>query len=114
MNNDRFRLTHILEFIRRVEEYLSRDDSDFFSDTMVQDAVIRNLQILAESTLRLSTQLKAQYDEVDWRSIAGFRNVVVHDFLDVDLLVIWGVIQRDLPHLNPQVLSMLADLEDQQ
>ena len=62
---------------------------------MLQDAVIRNLQIMAESTMRLSNQLKAQHDEVNWSGIAGFRNVVVHDYMDLDMEMFWEIIQGD-------------------
>ena len=62
---------------------------------MLQDAVIRNLQIMAGSRMRLSNQLKAQHDEVNWSGIAGLRNVVVHDYMDLDMEMFWEVIQGD-------------------
>ena len=60
-----------------------------FLGSMVQDAVIRNLQILSESTQKVSESLKQQHPEINWRAIAGFRNILVHDYLglpDYELL----------------------------
>jgi uncharacterized protein with HEPN domain len=71
--------------------------------------VLRNLQVLAESTQRLSDGSKARRPEVDWRAIAGFRNVLVHDYLGVDAAAIWKVVQADLPVLKEAVANMLAD-----
>ena len=74
---------------------------------MIQDAVLRNLHTLSESTQRLSTELKDQYPEMDWASIAAFRNVVVHDYLGIDLPRIWDILERDLPGLKQVVSTML-------
>ncbi|MGF1514585.1 MAG: DUF86 domain-containing protein, partial [Elainellaceae cyanobacterium] len=58
----------------------------FGSSALVQDAVLRRLQTIAESSQRLSKELKAQAPGVDWRSLAGFRNILVHDYVDgIDL-----------------------------
>ena len=68
-----------------------------------------NLQTLAESTQRLSNKAKARKPEVDWRAIAGFRNVVVHDYLGVDLERIWHIVEFDLPGLRTHVNSLLVE-----
>ena len=62
--------------------YTEEGKDFFFADTNTQDAVMRNLQILAESTQRLSHSLRELHPEVDWRSISGFRNVAVHEYLN--------------------------------
>ena len=71
---------------------------------------MRNLQTLTESTQRLSAELKSKYPQVDWRRVAAFRNVVVHDYLGIDLEKIWEIVQRDVPLLKSIVSSMLHDL----
>ncbi len=68
--------------------------------SLIQDAVLRNLQVLAESTQRLSDQLKTAHAEVPWREIAGLRNILVHDYLGVDLEHVWRILERDLPKLK--------------
>jgi uncharacterized protein with HEPN domain len=72
---------------------------------------LRNLQILAESTQRLSDPLKAAYPQVPWYQIAGFRNVLVHDYLDVDQERVWLVVERELPDLKRAILAMLEEKE---
>jgi uncharacterized protein with HEPN domain len=74
---------------------------------MIQDAVLRSLHILSESTQRQSDALKDQHPEIDWASIAAFRHVVVHDYLGVDLPRIWDIVERDLPDLKSAIGAML-------
>lgn len=73
---------------------------------LVQDAVFRNLQTLAESTQRLSPELKAEYPEINWKAIAGFRNILVHDYLGLDLELIWTVIENRLPELRDNLAKI--------
>jgi len=91
---------HMLDCIERIHRYTGMDRSRFFDSDLVQDAVVRNLQILAESSQRLSDQFKEQIPHIDWRAIAGFRNILVHDYLGLDLETIWLVIVQDLPDLE--------------
>jgi len=100
LKDDKLYLIHIRECIERVESYTRGGREEFFTDSKTQDAVVRNLQTLAESTRRLSSVTKAKRPEVDWRSIAGFRNVAVHDYLGIDLERIWDTVTRDLPSLK--------------
>ena len=72
----------------------------------MQVGVVRNLQTIAESTQRLSDGLKETDREVPWRAIAGFRNVLVHDYFEVDLEAVWGVVEQDLPTLDGAVDRM--------
>ena len=81
-------LEHIRGRIARIEEYTNRERSTFYDSHLVQDAVIRNLQTIAESSQRLSDGLKETEPEVPWRAIAGFRNVLVHDYFEIDLEVV--------------------------
>jgi uncharacterized protein with HEPN domain len=96
LKDDRLYPIHILESIERVEEYTSEGLEQFLSDKKTQDAVLRNLQILAESTQRISPELKNAHFEIDWRGISGFRNVLVHDYLGVNLITVWGIIESPL------------------
>ncbi len=108
MKGDRLYLIHIQECLQRVEDYTQDYDQDRFMDSpMVQDAVIRNLQVMAESTQKLSESLKDAHPEIDWYKIAGFRNVLVHDYLGVDLDIVWQVIVKDLPGLKKAINSIL-------
>lgn len=77
-DSDLVLLAHMLECIERVREYTADDRARFEASRMVQDAVIRNLQTLTESSQRLSDSIKATEPRVPWRELAGFRNVIVH------------------------------------
>lgn len=73
----------------------------------LQDAVLRNLQTMSESTQRLSDATKASRLEIDWQRIVAFRNVLVHGYLGVDLERIWEIVQRDVPDLKRAITAML-------
>ena len=71
-----------------------------------QDAVLRNLQTLAESTQRLSDASKSAHLEIDWRRVAAFRNVLVHDYLGIDLETVWRIVETDIPDLKRAIAAM--------
>jgi len=107
VKDDRLYLIHIHESIARIEEYTAEGHEAFFADTRTQDAVLRNLQTLAESTQRLSADLKVAHPEVDWRGISGLRNILVHDYLGFNLVRVWEIVERDLPVLRGQIETLL-------
>ncbi|MEO7142306.1 MAG: DUF86 domain-containing protein [Bryobacteraceae bacterium] len=108
MKDDRKYLAYILECIDRIEVDSSGGREDYDTSHMVQDAILRNLQTMAESTKRLSAEFKARYPEIDWRGIGGFRNFLVHDYLGVDPNAVWRVAREDLPKLKRVVLEAIA------
>ncbi|MBI4560698.1 MAG: DUF86 domain-containing protein [Candidatus Rokubacteria bacterium] len=110
MKDDKLYLVHIRECIERIERYTAEGKRAFFADTKTQDAVLRNLQTLTESTRRISDPLKASRPDVDWRSISGFRNVIVHDYLGIDLNRVWDIVERDLPDLKRKLEAILGEL----
>ena len=109
MKDERLYLIHIGECVDRIVRYTASGRAVFLADTMIQDAVTRNLQVLAESTPRLSEGFKAGRTDVDWRAIAAFRNVVVHDYLGLDAQQLWAIVERDLPPLKRAIEAMLRD-----
>jgi uncharacterized protein with HEPN domain len=108
MKDDSLYLRHILECIRRIDEHAASGRESFLASHTLQDATLRNLQTLSEATQRLSEAAKANHPEIPWASIAGFRNVLVHNYLGIDLEQIWSIIQRDLPQLKQAVLSAVT------
>jgi uncharacterized protein with HEPN domain len=94
----------------RIAEYTNAERSRFDTLRLVQDAVIRNLQTLAESSQRLSAEIKATEPQIPWRELAGFRNVIVHGYLGVDLGAVWLVVELDLPPLSEAVNRMATSL----
>lgn len=113
MKDDRLYLIHILERIARIENYVSGGKEIFLRSELVQDAALRNLQTLAESTQRLSEGVKAKRTDIDWRRIAGFRNVLVHDYLGVDVQYVWQIVEDELPTLKHAIEDILSHMDDQ-
>ncbi len=105
MKDDILYLLHIRECIRRIEQYVKPGRKAFFESVLIQDAVLRNLQIMSESAQRLSLELKNEHSKTDWRGIQGFRNVLVHGYLGIDLARVWDIIEKDLPTLKRMLAS---------
>ena len=78
---------------------------------MIQDGVIRNLQTLAEASQRVSDAVKDSYPDVDWKGLAGFRNVLVHDYLGVDLELVYRAVEHDIPRLKRASEGALRERE---
>ena len=94
--SDRVLLGHIRECIERIREYTSFNRDSFYASRLVQDAVVRNLQLLAESTQRLSKSVKETEENIPWRAISGFRNVLLDGRLEVFRLGIEPVNERKI------------------
>ena len=110
MKDDDVYLRHVLEAIRRIEENTVAGRDAFMASHTLQDAVLRNLQTMAEATQRLSERTRAGNVSVDWRALAGFRNVLVHNYLGIDLEQIWTIVHEDVPPLKHAARSLLDDL----
>jgi uncharacterized protein with HEPN domain len=111
VKDDRVYLKHILRCIARIEEYTAAGRESFFSSHLIQDGVIRNLPTLAESSQRLSERIRMSQSMVDWKGLAGFRNVLVHDYLGVDLEYVYRAVEQDVPRLKLACEGTLQGLE---
>jgi uncharacterized protein with HEPN domain len=110
VKDDRTYLLHIQECIGRIEEDVREGRAAFEASHTIQDAVIRNLQVLAESSKRISESLKAAHPVINWAGIAGLRNLLVHDYFSVDLGVVWQIVAEDIPRLKQAILEMLSSV----
>ena len=106
MKDDAVYLQHILECIARIEQYTKAGRTEFTASTLIQDGVIRNLQTLGQSVMKLSEPFKSSHPEVDWKNIIGLRNVLVHDYLGVSVTRVWEIVEQDLPALKAKVLAV--------
>lgn len=111
MKKDRLYLIHMQECVTKIEAYTASGREAFLSNGKTQDAVVRNLQVLAESANRLSEDAKARAPHVDWRGIKGFRNVLVHDYLGIDTERIWQVVEKRLPELKRAIDQLQRESE---
>jgi len=108
LKSDKAYLQHILEMISRVEVAKSQGKAMFLSSHLHQDAVLRNLHTITETTQRLSSELKVENPDVEWATLGAFRNVLVHDYLGIDIELVWTVITQDIPEFKGKVLRILA------
>jgi uncharacterized protein with HEPN domain len=115
LERDKVYMEHILECIDKINNYTGKDRDRFMGDEFVQDAVLRRLQIMAESTQRLSDDLKTTALDIDWRALSGFRNILVHDYLDgIDLYRVWDAIENNLPDLQREIASIYSQVLSEQ
>ena len=110
MSDDRERVRHILEAIERIERYAIRGEVAFRRDELIQTWMIQNIQVIGEAARALSPELQDRHRDVPWTDIIGMRHVLVHDYFDIDLDIVWRVVERDIPHLKRQVQAILQVL----
>lgn len=102
--SDGLLLNDIREAVRRIlAATASMDQLGFESDVIIQDAVIRNFEVIGEAAKNLSKELCASHPEVDWQGMNGFRNFLIHVYFGVDLSVLWNIICDDIPLLEKQL-----------
>lgn len=110
MIDDTTYLLSIVDSIQQIESYTREGKGAFLHNRMAQDAVLRNLEIIGEAAKHLSAGIREAYSHVPWRRIAGLRDVLIHDYLGVDLEEVWGVIEKSLPELKRHVEKICNDL----
>ena len=109
MNRDQERLCDILEAIERIQKYAARGRALFESDELVQNWIVRHIQIIGEATRNLSEEFRSNHPEIPWQEIIRMRNVIVHDYFKVDENILWSVVQRDVPKLKQQVERLVEE-----
>ncbi len=110
MKDDKLYLIHIWECIQRIELYAGKGKAAFLTNTMIQDAIVRNFEIISKATKRLSPELKQLHPEIQWRGMAGFRDVLIHNYMGVDLEEVWTIIEKELPQIKSDLRAILVEL----
>ena len=106
----RILLEDILGAIRKIEKYtknLSRDD--FIKNSMVADAVVRNLEIIGEASKNISAEVQKNLPHIPWKKLSGIRNRIVHEYFGVDLSIIWFIIENELAQLKQTISKELKN-----
>jgi len=112
MRSDRERLLDILEAITKIEQHVSRDIESFADNEMQQVWVIHHLQIVGEAVYGLSQRFRADHPQIPWEQIIGMRHVLVHGYFEIDLDIVWAVIEKDLPPLKSAIEALLHQPKD--
>lgn len=107
MKDDRVYLKHILDAVGAIEDYTKGGQDAFAATRMIQDAVIRNLEVIGEAVKNLSPTLRGNHPEIPWQRIAGLRDILIHQYFGVDLGGVWGVVANRLPELKRHIEQLL-------
>ena len=109
MKRDHLYLKHILHAVEKINEYVKVGYNEFMSQSSWQDAVIRQLEIVGEATKHISKEFRELHDGVPWRRIAGLRDVLIHDYMGVDIDAVWQITQKEIPKLESYIKDIIED-----
>jgi len=109
VSRDDLYLRHVLDAIEKIERYVAVGQDEFMAESHWQDAVIRQLEIIGEAVKRLSPATTARRPDIPWRRISGMRDVLIHEYMGVDLRAVWRVTQHDLAQLKVAAAALLAE-----
>jgi uncharacterized protein with HEPN domain len=108
MKNDDLFLTHILDAICKIERFTSfLSKNDFVMDDKTNLAVLRLLEIIGEAANHISQDTLQQIPEIPWKEIVGFRNILIHEYFNVDLDIVWKTIQTNIPEMKSKIQEYL-------
>ena len=110
---DKERLQHAADAVLKIQSYIGRTRKlAFMQNELLQDACIRQLQVIGEACKTVSKKLQRAHDEIEWPQIIGLRNVVIHEYFAVDADVIWNIIKSDLPPFLKSLNLLIDEVSD--
>lgn len=102
-------LAHILDSICIIEEYSKNmTQAKFHKNRSLQDAIIRRLEIIGEAVKNLPISFKTKHPDIPWKQIAGMRDILIHEYFDVDLVLTWKVVKHELPPIKKKLSAILS------
>src|SRR5262245_50667134 len=110
MRGDRAFLEDVLDSIQRITSYTIDGRDRFLADRMMQDAVIRNFEVIGEAVKNLSNAIRDAHPAIPWKRVSAFRNTVVHRYFRIDYELVWEIIEKHLPALRSQLDAILNTL----
>jgi uncharacterized protein with HEPN domain len=103
-------LDDIIEAAEHIENYTSGLSLKAFSkDRKTRDAVLYNLQVVGEAIKKVPEEIRSRHPDVEWKKIAGLRDILVHEYFGIDVDIVWDVVVNKLPDLKLQIEKILAD-----
>jgi uncharacterized protein with HEPN domain len=112
VKDERLYLIQMLERAERIFGYTESGREEFLTSPMIQDAVLRSFEVMGEAAKRVSQPIRDQAPEIPWRRLAGFRDVLIHQYEGVDLEEVWKRVAEDLPPLRQSLKSLLQKLDE--
>ena len=102
------RFLDMMEAIQRIDKYAGRGRQAFVADELIQTYIVHNLQILGEAVAKIPTEQQRKYPELPWPKMVGMRNVLVHNYFNIDLDIVWQVVEIELPALKEKIGRILG------
>ena len=102
-------LSHVRDALANILEYTKDGRDTFMRSRMIQDAVVRNLEVVGEAVKRLDEVTKTRAPDVPWRRIAGMRDVLIHDYFGVELEIVWQVVEEQVRPLLEVIERLLSE-----
>ena len=101
-----------MDAVRRIERYTDKlSFDDFRDDELVVDGVVRNLEIIGEAVKKVPEEMKTRYGDVEWKKIAGIRDILIHAYFIVDIEILWDVVKNKLPTLKSEISHIIDEVQ---
>jgi uncharacterized protein with HEPN domain len=104
-------LEDLMNHAKRISRYTHEGRSAFFASELIQDAVLRNFEVIGEIVKRLDKSFTEAHPHIPWRQMAAFRDVIIHDYENIYLETVWQTVADDLPKLQKDIASLLETLD---
>ena len=104
-------LTDMMDSIVKIETWLKNVTFEkFSSDSLLQDAIVRNLEIIGEAAKNIPEEMRTRYPDIPWKRVAGFRNIAIHDYFGVDLSLVWKILTEGIVTIKPSLQKILKEI----
>lgn len=105
-------LEDMLEAMAKVQRYSAgMDQAGFNADELVRDAIIRNIEIIGEVARQLPQEFRDKHKEIPWHRMIGLRNIVTHAYFGIDTTIIWEIVSRNIPDIEPMIEALVSEID---